>query len=141
MHPCLGNRMSIRCAVVYYARADPAFSAGIKCLYCRHTHTHTHTRTHARTHSCIHACIHTYIHTNMHTYMHTSIGYLVHSNGTRGVVCICRKSRSWCCRLSLVGPKNMYRYQNEILRLSIDHCPRISIKRLSIEERVRKQQA
>ena len=34
MHPCPGNWVAIVCAVVYYARADKAFSAGIKCRYC-----------------------------------------------------------------------------------------------------------
>ena len=34
MHPCPGNWVEIGRAVVYYARADQAFSAGIKCRHC-----------------------------------------------------------------------------------------------------------
>ena len=34
MHPCPGNWVAIGRAVVYYARADQAFSAGIKCRHC-----------------------------------------------------------------------------------------------------------
>ena len=33
-HPCPGKWVAIRCAVVYYARAAHAFSAGIKCRHC-----------------------------------------------------------------------------------------------------------
>ena len=33
-HPCQGNREVIGCAVVYYARAAHAFSAGIEYRYC-----------------------------------------------------------------------------------------------------------
>ena len=33
MHPCLRNRVAIRLAVVYYARAAHAFSAGIICRH------------------------------------------------------------------------------------------------------------
>ena len=35
MHQCPGNWVAIGHAVVYYARAAHAFSAGIKYLYCR----------------------------------------------------------------------------------------------------------
>ena len=34
MHPYPGNWVAIKCAVVYYARAALAFSAGIKCRHC-----------------------------------------------------------------------------------------------------------
>ena len=34
MQPCPGNWVEIGRAVVYYARDDQAFSAGIKCRYC-----------------------------------------------------------------------------------------------------------
>ena len=34
MQPWLGNWVAIRRAVVNYARAANAFSAGIKCRYC-----------------------------------------------------------------------------------------------------------
>ena len=34
MHPCPGNWVAIRPAVVYYARAGHTFSAGIKCWHC-----------------------------------------------------------------------------------------------------------
>ena len=33
MHACPGNLVAIRHAVVYYARAVHAFSAGIKCWH------------------------------------------------------------------------------------------------------------
>ena len=36
MHPCTGDRVAIGRAVVYYARAAHAFSAGIKCRHCRY---------------------------------------------------------------------------------------------------------
>ena len=36
MHPCPGNWVAIGRAVVYYARGDQAFSAGIKCRHCSH---------------------------------------------------------------------------------------------------------
>ena len=34
MHPCPGNWVAIEHGVVFYARADRAFSAGIKCRHC-----------------------------------------------------------------------------------------------------------
>ena len=34
MHPCRGNRITIRRAVVFYAWAAHEFSAGIKCRDC-----------------------------------------------------------------------------------------------------------
>ena len=34
MHPCPGNWVAFWRALVYYARADQAFSAGIKCRPC-----------------------------------------------------------------------------------------------------------
>ena len=34
MHPCLGNCVATRHAVVYHARTAHAFSAGIKCRHC-----------------------------------------------------------------------------------------------------------
>ena len=34
MHPCPGNKVAIVSAVVYYARAVHAFSAGIRCWHC-----------------------------------------------------------------------------------------------------------
>ena len=34
MHPCPGNWVEFGRAVVYYARSDQAFSAGIKCRHC-----------------------------------------------------------------------------------------------------------
>ena len=34
MYPYPGNQMAIRRAVVYFARAAHAFSAGIKCRHC-----------------------------------------------------------------------------------------------------------
>ena len=34
MHPCPGNWVAIGHAVVYFAQADHAFSAGIKCRHC-----------------------------------------------------------------------------------------------------------
>ena len=35
MHPCPGNWVAIGRAVVYCARAAHAFSAEIKCRYCK----------------------------------------------------------------------------------------------------------
>ena len=35
MHTGPGNLVAIRCAVMYYARAAHAFSAGIKCWHCK----------------------------------------------------------------------------------------------------------
>ena len=34
MHPCPGNWVEIGRAVMYHARGDQAFSAGIKCWHC-----------------------------------------------------------------------------------------------------------
>ena len=42
MHSCLGNCVAIGRAVVYYARAAHAFSAGIKCRHCKCSHTWQH---------------------------------------------------------------------------------------------------
>ena len=36
MHPYPGNWVAIGRAVVYHARGDQAFSAGIKCRHCAH---------------------------------------------------------------------------------------------------------
>ena len=45
MHPCPGNWVAIGRAVVYYARADQAFSAGIKCRHCMYGYFNQDTTT------------------------------------------------------------------------------------------------
>ena len=40
MHPCPRNWVAIGRAIVFHARGDQAFSAGIKCRHCMCFNTH-----------------------------------------------------------------------------------------------------
>ena len=54
VHPCPGNWVAIGHAVVYYALADQAFSAGIRLLHCTYIYAYTHAYTHTtRCYTCM----------------------------------------------------------------------------------------
>ena len=83
IHPWPRNWVTIGRAVVYYARAPHAFSAGIKCRHCIYSSIHSfiyesmYLSIIVPIYSSMYVCIHSFIHSYMHLFIYLCIHFVI----------------------------------------------------------------